>query len=94
MTCRTAAYQGRTALGRGFRELRALPPLTQEHIAALVRHAYAAIYPHDPTQATRKAEELIDGVADMERSGSNGWTMRACASSTAHCWCACCWWCT
>ncbi|MCB0157172.1 MAG: SUMF1/EgtB/PvdO family nonheme iron enzyme [Caldilineaceae bacterium] len=66
MTCRTAAYQGRTALGRGFRELRVLP-LTQEHIAALVRHAYAAIYPHDPAQATRKAEELIDGVAAMER---------------------------
>ena len=65
VTCRSAAYQERTALGKGFREVR-VQPLDTGHITALVRQAYAAIYPHDPARQAAKAQELLDGLAHLE----------------------------
>ncbi len=66
VTCRTAAYKGRTALGKGFRPVQVLP-LDEEHVAHLVRQAYADIYSYDPQTAQRKGDELLQAIADLER---------------------------
>jgi formylglycine-generating enzyme required for sulfatase activity len=65
VTCRTAAYEDRTALGKGFREVR-VQPLEDEDIAALVSQAYTAIYRHDPTARQNKATELLQGIRNLE----------------------------
>ena len=65
VTCRTAAYQGRTALGKGFRQV-AVQPLAAEHIAALVTNAYAHLYRHDPAQRQQKTTELLQGIERLE----------------------------
>ena len=65
VTCRSAAYQGATALGKRFCEVR-VRPLEDEHIRSLVEHAYAAIYPNDLQSAQRKAEELLSGIDRLE----------------------------
>jgi hypothetical protein len=65
VTCRTAAYKERTALGKGFREAR-VTPLDDEHIEALVREAYRHIYRSDPAVGRRKADELLGGIGEME----------------------------
>jgi len=65
VTCRTAAYRGRTALGRRFREVR-VRALEDRHIESLVQQAYAAIYPHDPTARQSKADELLRGIHNLE----------------------------
>ncbi len=65
VTCRTAAYKGRTALGKGFREVR-VTPLDDAHIEALVRQAYSHIYRFDPATCRRKADELWQGIREME----------------------------
>jgi predicted NACHT family NTPase len=65
VTCRVAAYQGRTALGAEFREVR-VDPLEAEHIAALVGRAYDRYFAHDPAQALEKRRELLEGIADLE----------------------------
>jgi formylglycine-generating enzyme required for sulfatase activity len=65
VTCRVAAYQGRTALGAEFREVR-VDPLAAEHIAALVGRAYDRYFAHDPAQALEKRRELLEGIADLE----------------------------
>lgn len=65
VSCRTAAYKDRTALGKGFREMR-VKPLEDEHIEALVRQAYADIYCYDPVARHEKADELLKGIHDLE----------------------------
>ena len=65
VTCRTRAHQGRTALGRGFREVR-VKALEDVHIESLVRQAYVAIYPHNPTAGRGKADELLQGIRNLE----------------------------
>lgn len=65
VTCRINAYQGRTALGKGFREI-AVQPLKEKQMAALVRQAYAHIYQHDPLRREQKTEELQQGIAQLE----------------------------
>lgn len=65
VTCRTAAYRDRTALGRGFLRLR-VKALTDEQIEALVRQAYVDIYSHDPTARQERAYELLRGIRDLE----------------------------
>jgi formylglycine-generating enzyme required for sulfatase activity len=65
VTCRTAAYQNRTALGKGFREVKTLP-LRDDHIAALVKQAYRHIYQTDPTMQVKKERELLEGIAHLE----------------------------
>jgi formylglycine-generating enzyme required for sulfatase activity len=66
VTCRTAAYRGRTALGRGFRDVRA-KALMDEHIKALIERAYADIYPRDLSTARREATDLMQGIHALER---------------------------
>lgn len=64
-TCRTAAYQGRTALGKAFREVR-VKALGEEQVAALVEQAYRYVYRHDETQRREKTAELLNGIEQLE----------------------------
>lgn len=63
ITCRSAAYKDRTALGGQFREVQVLP-LSEAEVAALVRQAYQAIYPHD---TALQAELSVGLLAQIER---------------------------
>jgi formylglycine-generating enzyme required for sulfatase activity/energy-coupling factor transporter ATP-binding protein EcfA2 len=65
VTCRIAAYQGRTALGRDFREVR-VQPLDDDHVAALVQQAYSALYDDDAIVRARQIDELLAGIRDLE----------------------------
>ncbi|MBP8003070.1 MAG: SUMF1/EgtB/PvdO family nonheme iron enzyme [Chloroflexi bacterium] len=65
LTSRTVAYAGRTALGKGFQEIRVLP-LTDEHIAALIGQAYTVLYPTDEGQRQKKVQELLTGIGHLE----------------------------
>jgi hypothetical protein len=65
VTCRVAAYKGRTALGADFREVR-VEPLEAEHIEALVTRAYDCYFAHDAAQALDKCTELLDGITELE----------------------------
>ena len=65
VTCRTAAYQGQTALGRGFLQI-AVRPLAEAHIAALVEQAYAHLYRADPALRRHKTDELLQGIERLE----------------------------
>lgn len=65
VTCRTAAYRERTALGKGFREVQVLP-LAGKHIEAMVWQAYSHIYRSDPATGRDKTEELLQGIRDLE----------------------------
>ncbi len=65
VTCRTAAFTGKTALGKDFAEVQ-VQPLGEKEIAALVEQAYRSLY-GDGTQAQReKRDELLDGIAQLE----------------------------
>ena len=66
VTCRTAAHQGRTALGRGFREVQ-VKPLEDEHIRDLVQQAYRCIYRLNPGQQAEKSQELWQGIEHLEQ---------------------------
>lgn len=65
VTCRIAAYHGRTALGRNFREVR-VQPLADPHITALVQQAYGALYRDDAVVRARQIDELLAGIRDLE----------------------------
>jgi len=65
VTCRIAAYQGRTALGRDFREVR-VQPLDEPHVASLVQQAYGALYANDAVVRARQINELLAGIRDLE----------------------------
>ncbi len=66
VTCRVAAYKGRTALGADFREVR-VEPLAGEHIEALVTRAYDCYFAHDGAQALDKRTELLAGIELLEQ---------------------------
>ena len=65
VTCRTAAYKGRTALHHGFREL-TVSALDEARVAQLVKQMYGSIYPHDRNLAEARAHNLIDGIVRLE----------------------------
>ncbi|MEW5989309.1 MAG: SUMF1/EgtB/PvdO family nonheme iron enzyme [Chloroflexota bacterium] len=65
VTCRTAAYQGRSALGKDFRQVR-VRPLDETHVERLVRQAYTSVFPHDPDEQQRQADALWQGIAHLE----------------------------
>jgi formylglycine-generating enzyme required for sulfatase activity len=67
VTCRTAAYRGQTALGGGFREV-VVTPLEEDCIREMVERFYGCIYPDQPKQAQASTDELMKGVADLERA--------------------------
>jgi formylglycine-generating enzyme required for sulfatase activity len=67
VTCRTVAYRsGRTALGANFRELSVQPLDPEQHIAPMVRQAYACIYPNDATLRADRARDLLAGIRRLE----------------------------
>jgi formylglycine-generating enzyme required for sulfatase activity len=67
VTCRTAAYKGRTALGSGFREV-VVKPLEEQHIRAIVGRFYDFVYPGQPNQAQAQTDELMAGIEQLERA--------------------------
>ena len=67
VTCRTIAYRsGRTALGADFREIAVQPLDFEQHIAPMVRQAYACIYPRDAALRTDQANDLLGGIQRLE----------------------------
>lgn len=67
VTCRTVAYRsGRTALGANFREIAVQPLDFEQHIAPMVRQAYACIYPHDTASRIDQASDLLGGIQRLE----------------------------
>ncbi|MSP14046.1 MAG: NACHT domain-containing protein [Chloroflexi bacterium] len=65
VTCRTAAFIGRTALGKGFREVR-VQPLAEDQVHDLVEQAYGSIYPNDPVMRRSKIDDLVQGIEVLE----------------------------
>jgi len=65
VTCRTAAYKDRTALGKGFQEIR-VQDLTFEHVTALVNRAYQHLFKHDAQLRKAKTDELVHGIQQLE----------------------------
>ncbi|MCB0176562.1 MAG: SUMF1/EgtB/PvdO family nonheme iron enzyme, partial [Anaerolineae bacterium] len=67
VTCRTAAYKGRTALGGGFQEIHVLP-LDENHLTGLVQQAYASpdLFGADRQTAENKANELLVAIDSLE----------------------------
>ena len=66
VTCRTAAYNGRVALGHRFREIEVLD-LDQTHLSNLIGQAYQAVYPHNIDEQQRLSKDLLVGIEQMER---------------------------
>lgn len=65
VTCRTAAFTGKTTLARDFAEVK-VQPLEAETIAALIEQAYGSLY-GEGTQAQReKRDDLLDSIAKLE----------------------------
>jgi len=65
VTCRTAAYKDRTALGKGFQEIR-VQDLTFEQVTALVTLAYQHLFEHDARLRQEKTSELLTGIEKLE----------------------------
>lgn len=66
VTCRAAAYKGRSALGAQFNKIIQVRPLTDKHVEALVRQAYQAVYPTTIETRERQIEELFNGIKNLE----------------------------
>jgi energy-coupling factor transporter ATP-binding protein EcfA2 len=67
VTCRAIAYRsGRTALAANFREIAVQPLHPKRHIAPMVRHAYACIYPRDSARQIERVDDLLDGIRKLE----------------------------
>jgi hypothetical protein len=67
VTCRTIAYRsGSTALGADFREIRVQALDHAQHIAPMVRQAYACIHPQDPVRRLERADDLLTGIRRLE----------------------------
>jgi hypothetical protein len=88
VTCRTAAYQGRTALGKGFREVKTSrcattisPPWSSKPTATFTRQ----------TQPCRlkKSGNCWRVSPTWKRNGGDGWARRP-PLVDSPCWCGCC----
>ena len=67
VTCRTIAYHsGRTALGADFREVTVQPLDLEQHVAPMVRQAYACIHPLDVALRQDRIDDLLGGIARLE----------------------------
>jgi formylglycine-generating enzyme required for sulfatase activity len=67
VTCRTIAYRsGGTALGADFREIAVQALDHEEHIAPMVRQAYACIHPQDPVRRNERADDLLASILRIE----------------------------
>lgn len=66
VTCRMAAYKGQSALGGDFREV-VVTALDEDSIREMVARFYQCIYLDQPSQAEISANELMLGVAQLEK---------------------------
>lgn len=67
VTCRTAAYRGRSALGRDFQPVQVLP-LQPEHVRDLVSNTYALLEAHDETRRAGRTDSLLHGIGTLEET--------------------------
>jgi formylglycine-generating enzyme required for sulfatase activity len=68
VTCRTIAYRrGRTALEGDFRQITVQPLDLDQHVAPMIRQAYACIHPRDAARQAERAEGLLDGIRRLEQ---------------------------
>jgi formylglycine-generating enzyme required for sulfatase activity len=65
VTCRSAAYKNRTAIGRGFSQIQVLP-LGQPHLSNMVRQGYAAIHAENPQKRKIDSENLLQSIEKLE----------------------------
>lgn len=68
-TCRSAAYKDRTAIGKGFREIK-VKALNFENISELIHLAYQCIFPGAESTAQEKANDLILSIRSLEEQRS------------------------
>ena len=67
VTCRTVPYRrGPTGLVANFREIAVQPLDFEQHIAPMVRRAYACIYPCDTASRIDQASDLLGGIQRLE----------------------------
>ncbi|MEF8759728.1 MAG: hypothetical protein V5B36_08390 [Candidatus Accumulibacter sp. UW25] len=72
VTCRTIAYRsGSTALGADFREIVVQALDHEQHIAPMVRQAYACIHPQDRVRRNERADDLLTGIQRLEADRRN-----------------------
>ena len=67
VTCRTVAFrQGRTALAADFREVLVQPLDFDNHVVPMVRQAYASMHAHDAARRDKRANDLLNGIRQLE----------------------------
>lgn len=64
-TCRTAAYEGRTSIGKGFQNIRILN-LQRHHIESIIQKVYKELYKHNITKAKSMSMNLIKAIDKFE----------------------------
>jgi formylglycine-generating enzyme required for sulfatase activity len=68
VSCRTIVYRsGGTTLAASFREISVQPLDHEQHIAPMVRHAYACIYSQDVRLQRNRSEDLLRGIEQLEQ---------------------------
>ena len=65
VTCRSAAYKERTAIGRGFSQIQVLP-LAQKYVQQMVCQGYAAIHADNLTKGEADAANLLLSIEKLE----------------------------
>lgn len=66
VTCRTAAYKGKSTLTTGFREIH-VKPLEERDITNLIAQIYKEYYRADPKTQEEKTNELLIGIDHLEK---------------------------
>ena len=67
VTCRTIAYRsGSTALGADFRDILVQALDHKQHIAPMVRQAYACRHPKDSVLRLERSDDLLSGILRLE----------------------------
>ncbi|MCA9996368.1 MAG: SUMF1/EgtB/PvdO family nonheme iron enzyme [Anaerolineales bacterium] len=65
VTCRTAAFVGKTTLAKDFAEVQ-VQPLGEAEVAALVTQAYGSLYGEGTQQQREKRDDLLAGITQLE----------------------------
>jgi formylglycine-generating enzyme required for sulfatase activity len=66
VSCRAAAYKGRSVLREGFRVVH-VRALDDGRVERLVRRYYGAMCPGDPGEGDRRSDDLLEQIQSLER---------------------------